>query len=47
MEQAELYANMPENAIGAYTGVEQLDPAITEAEKDLFKPVGGIKIAHI
>ena len=36
MEQAELYANMPENAIGAYTGVEQLDPAITEAEKDLF-----------
>lgn len=33
MEQAELYANMPENAIGAYTGVEQLDPAITEAEK--------------
>lgn len=36
MEQAELYANMPENAVGAYTGVEQLDPAITEAEKDLF-----------
>lgn len=36
MEQAELYANMPENAIGAYIGVEQLDPAITEAEKDLF-----------
>lgn len=36
MEHAELYANMPENAVGAYTGVEKLDLAITKAEKDLF-----------
>lgn len=35
MEQAEVLANIPANAVGGYLNVENLDPAITEAEKDL------------
>lgn len=35
MEQAEALANIPANAVGGYLNVENLDPAITEAEKDL------------
>lgn len=45
IEYAELYANMPENAVGGYTEVEKLDPAITEAEKDLFNFENANKLA--
>ena len=45
MEYAELYANMPENAVGGYTEVEKLDPTITEAEKDLFNFENANKLA--
>lgn len=36
MEQAEVLANIPANAVGGYLNVENLDPAITDAEKDLY-----------
>lgn len=35
MEQTEVLANIPANAVGGYLNVKNLDPAITEAEKDL------------
>lgn len=36
IEQAEVIANIPANAVGGYLNDENLDPAITEAEKDLY-----------
>lgn len=36
MEQAEALANIPANAVGGYLNDENLDPAITDAEKDLY-----------
>lgn len=36
IEQAEVIANIPANAVGGYLNDENLDPAITDAEKDLY-----------
>ena len=36
MEQGEIYAHIPENAVGGFTGVENIDPALTEAEKNPY-----------
>lgn len=36
MEQGEVYAHIPENAVGGFTGVENIDPALTEAEKNPY-----------
>ena len=36
IEQAEVIANIPANAVGGYLNDENLVPAITEAEKDLY-----------
>ena len=36
IEQAEVIANIPANAVGGYLNDENLDPAITEDEKDLY-----------
>ena len=36
MEQVEVYAHIPENAVGGFTGVENIDPALTEAEKNPY-----------
>lgn len=36
MEQGEVYAHIPENAVGGFTGVENIDPALTAAENDPY-----------
>lgn len=36
MEQGEAYAHIPENAVGGFTGVENIDPALTAAENDPY-----------
>lgn len=36
MEQCEVYAHIPENAVGGFVGVENIDPALTEAENNPY-----------
>lgn len=36
MEQSEVYAHIPENAVGGFDGVENIDPALTAAENDPY-----------
>ncbi len=36
MEQGEVYAHIPENAVGGFVGVENIDPTLTAAENDPY-----------
>lgn len=36
MEQVEVYAHIPENAVGGFTDVENIEPALTEAKKNPY-----------
>lgn len=36
MEQGEVYAHIPENAVGGFTGVENINPALSEAEDNPY-----------